>query len=89
MKIKIKDWNFRWQYFYTFPQIIHLPKGTIIKVEALFDNTLNNMDNPFNPPQFIMGRNGSMKTTDEMLQLIITYLPYQIGDELIKLDSNE
>tara|TARA_B100000795_G_scaffold67136_1_gene46104 strand:+ start:21795 stop:23138 length:1344 start_codon:yes stop_codon:yes gene_type:complete len=87
--IKIKDWNFRWQYFYTFPQIIHLPKGTIIKVEALFDNTLNNMDNPFNPPQFIMGRNGSMKTTDEMLQLIITYLPYQIGDELIKLDSNE
>ncbi len=87
--IKIIDWNFRWQYFYTFPKIVHLPKGTLIKVEALFDNTLNNMDNPFNPPQFITGKNGSMKTTDEMLQLIITYLPYQKGDKLIKLDSNE
>ncbi|MFQ3269636.1 MAG: hypothetical protein ACI9B2_001449, partial [Flavobacteriales bacterium] len=87
--IKIIDWNFRWQYFYTFPKIVHLPKGTLIKVEALFDNTLNNMDNPFNPPQFITGKNGSMKTTDEMLQLIITYLPHQKGDKLIKLDSNE
>ena len=87
--IKIKDWNFRWQYFYTFPQIVHLPKETLIKVEAIFDNTLNNMDNPFNPPQFIMGKNGSMKTTDEMLQLIITYLPYQKGDEFIKLTDND
>lgn len=85
--IKIEDWNFRWQYFYTFQQIVHLTKGTRIKVEALFDNTLNNMDNPFNPPQFITGKNGSMKTTDEMLQLIITYLPYQKGDENIRLDQ--
>jgi len=85
--IKIEDWNFRWQYFYTFEQMVHLTKGTIIKVEALFDNTLNNMDNPFNPPQFITGKNGSMKTTDEMLQLIITYLPYQKGDETIRLDQ--
>jgi len=84
--IKINNWNFRWQYFYTFPQMVHLPKGSRIEVEALFDNTLNNMDNPYNPPQFITGKNGSMKTTDEMLQLIITFLPYQNGDELIKLD---
>lgn len=85
--IKIDDWNFRWQYFYTFPQIVHLTKGTRIEVVALYDNTLNNMDNPFNPPQFIVGRNGSMKTTDEMLQLIVTYLPYQKGDENIRLDK--
>lgn len=87
--IKIDDWNFRWQYFYTFPSMIHLPKNTRIVVESLFDNTLNNMDNPFNPPQFIIGKNGSMKTTNEMLQLIITYLPYQKGDENIKLDKHE
>ena len=43
------------------------------------------MDNPFNPPQFIL-ENGSMKTTDEMLQLIVSYLPYQEGDENIKLE---
>lgn len=84
--IKIDDWNFRWQYFYTFPKIVHLTEGTLIKVEALYDNTLNNMDNPFNPPQFITGKDGSMKTTDEMLQLIVTYLPYQKGDENIILE---
>ena len=44
------------------------------------------MDNPFNPQQFITGENGSMKTTDEMLQLIVSYLPYQEGNENIKLD---
>ena len=83
---KIDDWNFRWQYFYTFRNILHLPAGSLIKVEAIFDNTLNNMDNPFNPPQFISGENGSMKTTDEMLQLIVSYLPYQEGDENLKLE---
>jgi len=87
--IRINDWNFRWQYFYTFPQVVHLPKGTQIKVSAVYDNTLNNMDNPFNPPQFITGKNGSMKTSDEMLQLIIMYLPYQKDDEFIKLDHHE
>ena len=25
--IKIDDWNFRWQYFYTFKKILHLPAG--------------------------------------------------------------
>ena len=84
--IKIDDWNFRWQYFYTFRKILHLPAGSLIKVEATFDNTLNNMDNPFNPPQFITGEKGSMKTTDEMLQLIVSYLPYQEGDENLKLE---
>lgn len=87
--IKIDNWNFRWQYFYTFPKMVILPKGSQLKVEAIYDNTSNNMDNPFNPPQFIIGRNGSMKTTDEMLQLIVTYLPYQQGDEFISLENHE
>jgi hypothetical protein len=29
---------------------------------------------------------GSMRTTDEMLQFIINYLPYQKGDENINLN---
>ena len=44
------------------------------------------MDNPNNPPQFVTGKNGSMKTTDEMLQLVVTYLPYQDGDENFSLE---
>lgn len=84
--IKIKDWNFRWQYFYTFERMLHIPKGSTFKIEATYDNTINNMDNPNSPPEFVTGRDGSMKTTDEMLQFIVTYLPYQQGDEFISLD---
>ncbi len=84
--IKIDNWNFRWQYFYTFPKMLFIPAGSMIKVEAIFDNTLNNLDNPYNPPQFISGQYGSMKTTDEMLQLVVTFLPYQEGDEKISLE---
>jgi hypothetical protein len=28
-----------------------------------------------------------MKTTDEMFQLIVTYVPYQPGDEKISLEN--
>ena len=86
--VKIDDWNFRWQYFYTFEKMLKIPKGSIIRVEALFDNTESNLDNPYSPPRLISGRDGSMKTTDEMLQLIISYLPYETGDEHISLDNH-
>jgi hypothetical protein len=88
--IKIDNWNFRWQYFYTFKKMLKIPAGSEIIVEATFDNTINNPDNPFSPPQQISERKdfngrGSMKTSDEMLQFIINYLDYQEGDENIIL----
>ena len=90
--IKIPKWDFRWQYVYTFDHLLKLPKGTIIKVEAVFDNTDQNPNNPFIPPREIgerMDKNGSsMRTTDEMLQFIITALPYKKGDEDISLKKD-
>jgi len=85
--IQIKNWDFRWQYFYTFPKMLHIPAGSTINVIATMDNTTNNPNNPFHPPQMVEGRNGSMRTTEEMLQLIISYLPYQKGDENISLKN--
>ena len=79
--VHLPDWDFRWQYFYTFEQMIHLPAGSRIEVEATYDNTVDNPNNPFFPPQTVAERNGSMRTTDEMLQFIITYVPYRPGDE--------
>ena len=38
-------------------------------------------------PQTIAGFDGSMRTTDEMLQLIISHLVYQQGDEEISLED--
>lgn len=87
--IRIPQWDFRWQYFYTFRKIVHLPKGSVIHVFGEFDNTADNPLNPFHPPQRVSEREGSMRTTDEMFQLIITWMPYQNGDENISLELSE
>jgi hypothetical protein len=85
--IRIPDWNFRWQYFYTFEKMLPLRKGTTLYVEGVMDNTPENPDNPFNPPQTVREPSeGSMRTVDEMLQFIVTYVPYQPGDEHISLE---
>lgn len=84
--ISIPRWDFNWQYFYTFKKMVKIPKGSTITAEGIYDNTSNNPNNPFNPPQLVRDRNGSMKSTDEMFQFIISYLPYQPGDENISLD---
>jgi hypothetical protein len=84
--IRINKWDFRWQYFYTYKKMLKIPAGSRIHVEAVFDNTRKNPNNPFNPPQTVAEREGSMRTSDEMLQFIVTYLPYQIGDENISLE---
>ncbi len=87
--IRINNWDFRWQYFYKFPKLLKIPKGTTIYVEGVFDNTADNPHNPFNPPREVREREGSMRTTDEMFQLIVTYVPYQKGDEEFDLENAE
>jgi len=88
--INIPKWDFRWQYFYTFPKMLKIPAGSVIYIEAAFDNTATNPNNPYNPPQEIRERfefgGAGMRTTDEMLQFIITWLPYQEGDENVSLE---
>ena len=84
--VKINKWDFRWQYFYTFKKMLKIPAGSTIYVTGVYDNTKNNPLNPFDPPQQISERENSMRTTDEMFQFIITYLPYKSGDEEISLD---
>jgi hypothetical protein len=84
--IRIPRWDFRWQYFYTFKKMLPLKRGTTLFVEGVYDNTANNPLNPFNPPQVISEREGSMRTTDEMFQFIISYTTSQPGDEKVSLD---
>jgi len=84
--ISIPKWDFRWQYFYTFHQMLKIPKGSTIHAEGIYDNTLDNSNNPYDPPRTVVEPvNRDMKTTDEMFQFIITWLPYQEGDENISL----
>jgi len=85
--IRINKWDFRWQYFYTYKKMMYLPAGTTICAFGEFDNTTNNQLNPNHPPKLVSEKDGSMRTTDEMFQFIITYLPYQKGDENINLEK--
>lgn len=84
--ISIPKWDFNWQYFYTFKKLVKIPKGSTIVAEGVYDNTKNNMNNPFSPPRLVRDQNGSMRATDEMFQFIVTYVPYKEGDENISLE---
>ncbi len=85
--IHIPNWDFRWQFFYMPKKMLPIPRGSTIYVKGVFDNTINNPNNPFSPPRLISEKNGSMKTTDEMFQLILNYVIYQKGDEEIGLEE--
>ncbi len=87
--ISIPRWDFRWQYFYTFPTMVKIPRGSLIRAEAVFDNTDNNPNNPNRPPKTVAERfdygGSSMRASDEMFQFIITYVAWQPGDDKISL----
>ena len=83
--VHIHDWDFNWQEFYRFKNIVKIPKGSILHAEALFDNTKNNPNNPNIPPKDVYFETGSMEDTEEMMRLVFLYLPYRVGDENISL----
>jgi hypothetical protein len=59
----IKDWDFNWQGGYGFVEPVRLPKGSVVNVEAVYDNSADNPHNPSSPPRRV--RWGE-QTTDEM-----------------------
>jgi hypothetical protein len=85
--INIPKWDFNWQYFYTFVNPVHIPAGYVIQAVGEYNNTIHNPFNPFHPPKDVSERAGSMRTTDEMFQFILTVMDYRKGDESIKLDQ--
>ncbi len=80
--IKIDDWNFAWQGSYRFPNLLRLPAGTQVFVDATYDNTAANPLNPFSPPRQVTWGD---QTTAEMFVFYFDVVPYQPGDELIPL----
>ncbi len=59
----IKDWDFNWQGIYGYKEPIDLPKGTVITLKAVYDNSASNPRNPSSPPQKVTW---GEQTTDEM-----------------------
>jgi hypothetical protein len=83
--VHIPQWDFRWQEIYRFKKLVRVPKGSVIHLECTYDNTADNPFNPNSPPKNIFSY-GDMKTTDEMMTLMMIFLPYRQGDENIDLE---
>lgn len=81
----IPNWDFRWQEIYRFKRLQHIPKGSRLFVQGVYDNTADNPFNPNKPPRLVMS-SGNMETTNEMLTMIMVFLPYQKGDEVLPID---
>ena len=66
----VNDWDFRWQITYLLKEPMHVPKGSKIRVDAVYDNSTDNPLNPNRPPKTVTW---GEQTTDEMFLLIVGY----------------
>lgn len=80
--VHVPSWDFNWQTTYQFTKFTLLPKGSVIYAEATYDNTSENPLNPYKPARTVGYGWGSK---DEMMNLILYYVKYRQGDELIDL----
>jgi hypothetical protein len=61
--VAIKDWDYNWQETYFLEKPMKLKAGTVLDVEAYYDNSSKNPNNPFSPPRLVtLGE----QTTNEM-----------------------
>jgi len=80
--VKINKWDFDWQGYYTYHNMVKIPAGYKLRASHTFDNTTNNPNNP-NPVTVTAGTS----TGDEMLFDAIMFTYYQNGDEFINIDT--
>ncbi len=82
--ISIPKWSFYWQYNYMLTKVMDVPGLAQMLGEAVFDNTVNNPDNPNDPPKAV---HEGGKSTNEMMNCGFILMDYEDGDENIILDS--
>jgi peroxiredoxin/mono/diheme cytochrome c family protein len=61
--LAIKDWDYDWQETYYLKEPIPIKAGTRVAVEAVYDNSDGNPNNPFHPPRRVWFGD---QTTNEM-----------------------
>ena len=73
----IDDWDFDWQSHYQYAEPLQLPAGTRVSARVRFDNSADNPNNPFSPPQDVSwGR----ESTDEMGSVTLLMAPVDEAD---------
>ncbi|HZT80048.1 MAG TPA: redoxin domain-containing protein [Gemmataceae bacterium] len=61
--LAIKDWDYNWQETYFLKEPLKLKAGSKLEVEAFYDNSAKNPNNPNNPPKVVLF---GEQTTNEM-----------------------
>jgi peroxiredoxin len=61
--LEIDSWDYNWQETYFLKQPQHLDVGTVLALEAVYDNSEDNPNNPNNPPRLVTF---GEQTTNEM-----------------------
>jgi hypothetical protein len=75
--IWISDWDFNWQNFYQFATPVKLAAGTRIVMEAVHDNSAENVRNPSQPPKRVVW---GEQTADEMSAAFLQLVPVLESD---------
>ena len=83
--IRVNDWDFNWQNFFSFKKFIKLEKGTIIYCNAMYDNTEKNYRNPNRPLKNVAWGESSK---DEMFLFYFSYVSYKTGDENVEIGGS-
>jgi hypothetical protein len=68
--IRIDDWDFNWQGQYQYQKGVKLPAGSVVHLEATYDNSTGNPNNPNDPPRDVTW---GEQTTDEMCLAFLQY----------------
>ena len=74
--IKINDWDFNWQLNYWFKEPVKVPKGSKLKLTALYDNSEENPRQPSRPPKAVIF---GEETTDEMCLAFFNFTRDRFG----------
>ena len=77
--IRIPDWDLNWQAVYQLAAPLDLPKGTVLSMRWIYDNSVDNGRNPHAPPRRVRAGN---RSSDEMAHLWVQVLPRHPSDRL-------
>ena len=75
--IHIGSWDLNWQAVYRYREPVDLPAGTTISMRFTYDNSVDNIRNPNQPPKRVMAGN---RAVDEMAHLWLQVLPRESSD---------
>ncbi len=84
--LRIRNWDFRWQGSYRYSAPVPLPKGSAVRLRFTYDNSTNNLANPFHPPRRVLY---GPQSTDEMCEFWLQVQVKPADAKVLRRDSGQ